>query len=147
MRILVDADACPVLDIIEEIAQSYHIELDIFCDMHHALYSEVGMVYQIDQGADAVDFALLKKVKVNDIVVTQDYGLASLVLTKRAKALHPDGRLYTEDTIEEMLFGRYVSKKQRQSKQKVHLRGPKKRTKEDDECFYKQFIHLIETCE
>ena len=145
MRLLVDGDACPVLSLVEEIAQEKHLELDIFCDMNHALYSDIGRVHIIDQGADAVDFALLKTVSKGDIVITQDYGLATLVLSKEANALHPDGRLYNNDNIEEMLFGRYVSKKQRQSKQKVHLRGPKKRTREDDEYFYQQLLLLIET--
>lgn len=145
MRLLVDGDACPVLRLVEEIAQEKHLELDIFCDMNHALYSDIGRVHIIDQGADAVDFALLKMVSKGDIVITQDYGLATLVLSKEANALHPDGRLYNNDNIEEMLFGRYVSKKQRQSKQKVHLRGPKKRTREDDEYFYQQLLLLIET--
>lgn len=145
MRLLVDGDACPVLGIVEKVAQAKQLELDIFCDMNHALYSDIGKVHIIDQGADAVDFALLKAVSKGDIVITQDYGLATLVLTKEAKALHPDGRLYNNDNIEEMLFGRYVSKKQRQSKQKIHLRGPKKRTREDDDYFYQQLLLLIET--
>lgn len=145
MKLLVDGDACPVLAIIETIAEEKQLELHIFCDMNHALYSEIGKVHIIDQGADAVDFALLKEVNPGDIIITQDYGLATLVLTRGGKALHPDGRLYQDDHIEEMLFGRYIAKKQRQSKQKIHLRGPKKRSHEDDENFYTQLLRLIET--
>lgn len=145
MKLLVDADACPVLAIIEEITQCYQLELIIFCDMNHALQSEIGQVKMIDQGADAVDFALLKETSSDDIVITQDYGLATLVLSKQAIALHPDGRLYDENNIDEMLFGRYLGQKQRKSKQKQHLKGPKKRSEEDNQRFYTSLIQQIET--
>lgn len=147
MKILVDADACPVVEIIEDIASSKSLECVLFCDMSHYLMSDYSQVMMIDQGADAVDFALLKYLKKEDIVITQDYGLATLALTKQAKAIHPSGKIYTQENLDEMLFGRYVSKKIRDSKTKHHLKGPKKRTKEDDAYFEKQLLYLIDTVE
>lgn len=145
MKILVDADACPVVEIIENIASEKHLKCLLFCDMSHYLISDYSEVIMVDQGADAVDFALLKRVDKHDIVITQDYGLATLVLTKQAKAIHPSGKVFTQDNVDEMLFGRYLSKKIRESKTKHHLRGPRKRTREDDVYFEKQLLTLIET--
>lgn len=142
-RILVDADACPVVKIIERIARKYDIPVHLFCDTNHVLNSDYSEVKTISAGADAVDIAVANECKKGDIVVTQDYGVAAMALGKGAYAIHQSGKVYTDDNIELMLAERYTAKKARMASSKHHLKGPKKRTKEDDERFEKAFEQLI----
>lgn len=143
MKILVDADACPVVRIIEEEAKKLQIPVILFCDTNHVLFSEYAEVKIVGAGADAVDFVLVNQCKAGDVVVTQDYGLAAIVLSKKAAAIHQSGRWYTEENIERLLAERAIAKKARRSKAKHHLKGPAKRTEEDDKRFRESFVKLI----
>ena len=104
MKILVDADACPVVRIVERIAQKNGIPCVLLCDTNHVLESDYSEVRTIGAGADAVDFALINLCRKGDIVVTQDYGVAALALGKGAQAIHQSGKWYTEDNIDQMLM-------------------------------------------
>lgn len=75
--------------------------------------------------------------------MTQDYGVAALALGKGAQAIHQSGKWYTEDNIDQMLMERHLAKKERMGKGKHHLRGPAKRTKEDDVRFREAFEKMI----
>ncbi len=99
----------------------------------------------IGAGADAVDFALISLLKkdAGDIVVTQDYGVAAMALGKGAFAIHQSGKWYTNENIDQMLMERHLAKKARRSKSKNHLKGPRKRTEEDDRRFAESFENLI----
>ncbi|RDU24739.1 YaiI/YqxD family protein [Anaerosacchariphilus polymeriproducens] len=144
MKILIDADACPVTDITIQIAKEKEIEVRIFCDTSHIINSDYAEVFVVSQGADAVDFALLNQTEKNDIVVTQDYGVAAMVLGKEAHPIHQNGRWYTNENIDQMLFERHVLKKERRKSSKIHGKGIKKRTLEDDLKFEESFKNLIE---
>ncbi|WP_297596082.1 YaiI/YqxD family protein [uncultured Cetobacterium sp.] len=141
MKILIDADACPVVDLTIDIAKSFQKEVFIFCDNAHEIYRDFSKTFIITQGADAVDFALLSEVKENDIVVTQDFGLASMVLTKNAHAINQNGLIYNKFNIESLLFSRHMSQKLRNSGKRT--KGPKKRTKDDDLNFEQNFTDLL----
>lgn len=143
MKILVDADACPVVDIIEFIAKQKNIPVTLLCDTNHILYSDYSEVKIIGAGADAVDFALINLCSKGDIVVSQDYGVAAMVLGKGAFAIHQNGRWYTNENIDQMLMERHMAKKARNGKGKHHLKGPSKRTEEDDKSFKESFERLI----
>lgn len=135
MRIYVDADACPVVHETEQIAKRQGLPVTLLCDTNHILTSDYSEVRIIGAGADAVDLALINRCHQGDIVVTQDYGVAALALGKRAYAIHQNGWQYTAENIDRLLMERHLAQKARRSKQKVHLRGPAKRTAEDDERF------------
>ena len=109
--------------------------------MLSSYYSEVKI---IGAGADAVDYALINICRKHDIVVSQDYGVAAMALGKGAYAIHQSGKWYTNDNIDEMLMERHMAKKARMGKGKHHLKGPSKRTDEDDKRFEESFIRLIE---
>ncbi|MBQ1986304.1 MAG: YaiI/YqxD family protein [Clostridia bacterium] len=141
MRILVDADACPVVKLIEKTAERYGVETVLFCDTNHVLYSEYSTVRTIGAGADAVDFALTAECRKGDIVVTQDYGVAAMILSKGAHGLHQSGMRYTNENIDRLLAERHMAKKARMSRAKHHMKGPKKRTQEDDA----RFLSALET--
>ena len=144
IRILVDADACPVVGIVENIAVRHGVPVTLLCDTNHVLRSQTSEVRIIGAGADAVDFALVNLCTRDDVVVTQDYGVAAMALGKGARAIHQSGRIYTQDNIGQLLFERHLAKKVRASKGKHHLKGPKKRTAEDDERFARALEGLIQ---
>lgn len=143
MQILVDADACPVVRLTEHIARQHHIPVTLFCDTNHLLRSDYAAVRTVGAGRDAVDFALTAACRAGDIVVTQDYGVAAMVLGKGAYAIHQSGMYYTADNIDRLLLERHLAQKARRAKTKHHLKGPAKRTAQDDEAFARQLQQLI----
>ena len=144
MQILVDADACPVVGIVEKIAKQNNIPCVLLCDTNHVLNSNYSQVKVIGAGADAVDFALVNLCKRGDVVVSQDYGVAAMALGKGAYAIHQSGKWYTNDNIDQMLMERHVARKARMGKGKKHLKGPAKRTQEDDKQFEESFVQLLD---
>lgn len=144
VHIYVDADACPVVKIVEKVAKEQKISCTLLCDTSHILNSDYSDVKIIGAGADAVDFALINLCHAGDIVVTQDYGVAAMALGKKAYAIHQSGKWYTNENIDQMLMERHLAKKARRANSKNHLKGPKKRTIEDDERFETSFLRLID---
>ena len=143
MEVFIDADACPVVRIAERVAKKYNLKVNLFCDTNHILKSDYSNIIIIGAGADAVDIALINNCHKGDIVITQDYGVAALALGKGAFAIHQSGKIFTENNIDSLLMQRYVCKIQRMSSSKHHIKGPKKRTKEDDINFKISFENLI----
>ena len=143
MKILVDADACPVTRIVEQVAQKENISCVLLCDTNHVLHSDYSEVKIIGAGADAVDFALLNLCQRGDVVVTQDYGVAAMILGKGGYGIHQSGRWYTDQNIDELLMQRHIAKKVRRSSKKNHLRESAKRTEQDDRRFQESFEKLI----
>ena len=143
-HILVDADACPVVRIVEDIARRFACPVTLLCDTNHILQSDYSQVRVIGAGADAVDFALFNLCHPGDVVVTQDYGVAAMALGKGAHTIHQSGRLYTNENIDQLLMERPLPKKARQSSTH-HLKGPRKRTREDDERFEAAFTRLLQS--
>ena len=144
MTVLIDADACPVTRIAERLAHRHGIPCVLLCDTSHVLTSEISEVCTIGAGADAVDFALFNRLHRGDVVVTQDYGVAAMALGKGAYAIHQSGLWYTNDTIDAMLMQRHLAKKARMASHKSHLKGPPKRTAEDDRRFSESFEKLLQ---
>ena len=143
MTIYIDADACPVTRIAEGIARKHGIPVTLLCDTNHQLASDYSTIRMIGAGADAVDLALINLCRRGDIVITQDYGVAALALGKGAKAIHQSGRQYTDENIDGLLMERHLAKKARRSG-KHHLKGPARRTEEDDRRFAESFEHMIQ---
>lgn len=143
MKILVDADACPVVSIVEAVAKEHSIPVILLCDTNHVLHSGYSEVRVIGAGADAVDFALVNQCQKGDIVVTQDYGVAAMILGKGAYGIHQSGKWYTNENIDRMLMERHLNKKARRANGKHHLKGPAKRTEEDNQRFRVSFEALL----
>ena len=144
MHIYVDADACPVIGIVERIAKSHNIAVTLLCDTNHYLTSDYSEVVYVGAGADAVDFKLISLCKKGDLVVTQDYGVAAMALSKGAYAIHQSGKWYTNENIDLMLMERHISKKARRASSKNHMKGPRKRSDKDDLNFEASFERLVE---
>lgn len=140
MKILVDADACPVKELIVKIAKQYHLPVIMLVDTSHLLDDGYSTIITVDKASDSVDFALVNRTEKNDICITQDYGLASMLLAKQAYVIHQNGFLYQEDTIDRMLFERHISKKlRRNGKRCGHI---KPRTQENDIQFEQCLLNL-----
>ena len=135
MNILIDADGCPVVDLTLQIAKQFSIPVIILCDTSHQIEREGAQTLTFDKGADSVDFALVNRVKPGDLVVTQDYGLASMCLARCARVLNQNGLEYTADNMDALMLRRYENK---------HPKGSAKRTKAQDEAFASTLTSLLE---
>ena len=139
-----DADACPVVALVEETAKKYSVDVTLYCDTNHILTSDYASVRVIGAGADAVDLAMMNDCRTGDLVVTQDYGVAALALGKKAYAVHQNGWQYTNENIDRLLMERHTAKKARRASKKNHLKGQRKRTAEDDVKFREKFESLLQ---
>lgn len=144
MKILVDADACPVKDIIVKTSKKYHTDVYMVTDASHILFypEENVHVVTVDKGADSADLAIANRTEKGDICITGDYGLATLLLAKKATVIHPNGFFYTTENIDRMLFERHLSREMRRQK-KGRSGHIKKRTKDDDEAFLLVFEKVL----
>ena len=133
MKLLIDADGCPVVDLAVRLCKEFKVPCLILCDTAHFFQREGAETLVFDKGADSVDFSLVNRVCPGDLVVTQDYGLASMCLAKQAVVLHQDGWIYDASNIEALLFSRHQSRKLRNAG--IRMKGPKKRTQAQDQAF------------
>lgn len=142
MRIFVDADACPVKDSIVEVAHSYNVPVYMVCSLSH--FSQFGEGVEsiiVDNVSQAADMAIANKTKQGDVVITQDYGLAAMVLGKGCLALHHNGFRYTNENIDDLLFKRHLHSKIRRGGGKH--KGPKAFSQEDKNRFKELLIKTV----
>ena len=142
MQILVDADACPVKQIIVRLAKQHKIPVIMLIDTSHVLDDGYSTVITVDKEADSVDFALMGLLSREDIVVTQDYGLAAMVIGKGAKAINQNGLVFTNDNMDKLLMERHINAKVRRGGGRT--KGASKRTKEDDARFEAAFVKILD---
>lgn len=133
MKVLIDADACPVTKLAAAMCLRSGIDCILLCDTAHEIHCDGATTFTVDKGCDSVDYALVNRVAPGDIVITQDYGLASMCLARGARVLHQDGWEYTQDNIGALLFQRHESRKYRASGGRI--KGPKKRACAQDQIF------------
>ncbi len=147
MKIIVDADACPVKQQIMQIADKYELAVIFVFSISHSGNLKLQEnranveIVMVDNVSQAADMAIMNRVKSEDIVVTGDFGLASLVLAKKAAALSHSGSLFNEENIDKLLFERHLSAVVRKSGGR--MRGPSKRNREDDIRFAKLLESVI----
>ncbi|WP_106495272.1 YaiI/YqxD family protein [Lentibacillus sp. Marseille-P4043] len=145
MKVYVDADACPVKDTIISIAKNNQIPVFLVKSFAHYSNNQepqgVETIY-VDTGADSADYRIMKLAQKNDIIVTQDYGLASLGLAKGCIVLHHKGFAYSNENIDQLLQTRYESAMARKGGKRT--KGPKAFTAEDEKKFSELFKKVIE---
>ena len=143
--LVIDADGCPVVKLAAKTAKEYRAKCRVVCDSAHIFNSENvsgAEIVTVSQGADSADFYIVNNIKENDIVITQDYGLAAMCLAKKAVVINQDGRIYSDSNIGGLLESRAIGKKIRRSGGRT--KGPKKRTAEQSENFEKVLRSLFE---
>ena len=133
MKIFIDADGCPVTGLAVGLADTYHTPCVIICDTAHEITFPSARTFTVSKGADSADFAIVNLLQKGDLVVTQDYGLAAMCLSRGAKVLHQDGFFYTAENIDALLHFRAEAKRARRGG--ARMKGPKKRTKEQNAAF------------
>jgi uncharacterized protein YaiI (UPF0178 family) len=114
----------------------------MIADTSHEIRDNYSTIITVDKARDSVDIALINLVKNGDIVVTQDYGVAAMALSKKAKAINQNGMIYSNDNIDRLLFERFLGQKVRRSGKRTANMKP--RSKEDDDKFEKTlraYIH------
>jgi uncharacterized protein YaiI (UPF0178 family) len=143
MKIFVDADACPVKEEILAIARKHDIDVVFVVSM--AGYFDRGWNVEkimVDSLPQAVDITIVNRMEAGDIVVTQDYGLAWLVLGKKGKAISPSGYVFTDQNIDRCLQRRQMHADAR--KAGIRTKGPKKRSRQDSDRFAQRFRTLLQ---
>ena len=138
MKIIIDADACPVVDITVKTAKERGLGCIIVCDNTHSIEKDGAKTIVVDKGADSADCRIANLAEKGDVIVTQDYGLAALVLGNGAKALNQNGLIYTDANIENLLFTRFIGKKERMAGNRT--KGQKKRTAQNDADFLRALL-------
>jgi len=130
MRIIIDGDACPSKGAIKKIAIEHQIPVHVYVDSSHVFTDDYFEIHIISQGKDAVDMAIANSIVKTDILITQDYGLASITLLACMAVINPVGYQYTLDNIDQLLMQRHINQKNRRAgKRGTYI---KKRTSDDE---------------
>lgn len=145
VKIIVDADASPVKNEIIQLAENYQLQVILVSSIAHYSFDEhpafVQNVY-VEKGVDQADFKIVQLATPGDIIVTQDYGLASLLLPKDCIVLHHKGYGYTKENIDQLLQSRHISAQMRKSGHRT--KGPKPFTEGDRQKFYEYLDELLQ---
>lgn len=142
MKVLIDGDGCPVVDIAVSLCKKTGTECIIFCDTSHFFDRDGARTVMVSKGNDTVDFALVNMVNIDDIVVTQDYGLAAMCIAKQARPVSQNGMVYSHENIDGLLMARHAAREVRMGGGRI--KGQGKRTKDQDRNFEFSFINLLE---
>lgn len=143
MRIIIDADGCPVVRLAADCASKHGIESIIVCDCAHQFDIPGAQTITVTKGSDSTDFRIVNMIVPGDIVITQDYGLAAMCLARRVTVISQNGLIYNEDNIDSMLLARHTARKIRNAGGR--LKGPSKRTKEQDVSFLEMLEMLLKS--
>lgn len=130
MFIRIDGDACPSINKIIALGLKYSVPVHVYCDFSHVIENEDAFIHAVDSSYQSVDMVMSNEVSHGDFVITQDYGLAQIMLSFGCVVCDPKGRLYTDENIDGLLYQRHCFRKLPKN---VHRKGPKKRTREDEE--------------
>jgi uncharacterized protein YaiI (UPF0178 family) len=123
-KIIVDADACPVKPQIVKAAAPFQIDIWMVASFDHYLAPMIGVtIVQVDRSDQSVDLYIANRIFANDILITQDFGLATIGLAKRATVLSNRGQLYSDQTIDFLLEKRHEQAKKRRNGK--HSKGPR----------------------
>lgn len=143
MRIIVDADACPAINEIIEIADKYALEIHLFSDYAHNLDKFKANIHYVSTSSQNVDIHISNFLKSKDILITQDYGLACIGLSKKCYVINQNGLIYNEKNINNLLEQKYLATLNR--KRNIKTKNIKKRTLQTNEAFLKNLIYIIES--
>lgn len=142
LRILVDADACPVKEIVVRLARARNLPVLMFIDTSHQLDDGYSTVFTVDKARDSADFALVARARPGDVAVTQDYGLAAMAMSRGVTVLNQDGMVFSEQNIGPLLESRAASARVRRAGGRT--KGPARRTRRQDADFEAALTALLD---
>ncbi|MCR2043600.1 YaiI/YqxD family protein [Anaerosalibacter massiliensis] len=143
MRILLDGDGCPVVDISIKIAKLYKLEVIIVKNYHHEIYDDYATIITVEPTPDSADFYIVNEARKGDIIITQDYGLAAMALSRGAFCINQNGFIIDSENIDGLLNRRYLNQELRRKHKKYSKF--KKRNTQADIIFEKNLKNLIES--
>ncbi|MBU5293611.1 DUF188 domain-containing protein [Anaerosalibacter bizertensis] len=143
MRILLDGDGCPVVDISIKIAKLYNLEIIVVKNYHHEIYDDYATIITVEPTPDSADFYIVNHAKKGDIVITQDYGLAAMALSRGAFCINQNGFVISSQNIDGLLNRRHLNQELRRKHKKYS--NFKKRNIQADLRFEKNLKILIES--
>ena len=145
MKILIDADACPVVirEILFKAAQRLGLEMLLIANQPIRVPPHLKQVssLQVEQGFDVADNEIVRRAEAGDLVITSDIPLAAEVLDKGAMALNFRGELYSTDTIKARLTMRDFMETMRSSG--VHTGGQAAMSQADRREFASQLDRIL----
>lgn len=144
-KVVIDADGCPVVRITARVAREYNVVCVIVCDNAHLFDIDGTETVVVSQGADSADFYIVNHITSDDVVVTQDYGLAAMCMARNSTVINQDGREYNELNIDTLLETRAEGKKIRRAGGRT--KGPHKRSKLQDENFELTLRKILSSAE
>jgi len=142
MKIIVDADGCPVVQIAIDIAKENNIPITVVKNYAVHLDDPYAEIITVDISQDSADYYIANCAQVGDVVITQDYGLAAMVLAKGAICINQNGLLIDSNNIDTILNRRYLNKKLR-TEQRIYTKF-KKREKSADIMFSESLRRLLD---
>ncbi|MFA5524219.1 MAG: DUF188 domain-containing protein [Tissierellales bacterium] len=142
MKIIIDADGCPVVDLTIKIAKEYNLGVTIVKNYAHEIYDDYATIVTVDLSPDSADYYIVNITEDNDIIVTQDYGLAAMVLSKLGICINQNGLIISKDNIDQLLSRRHLHSELRR-KHKYYTKA-KKRKSIDNVQFERNLRILIE---
>lgn len=142
MKIIVDGDGCPGMKYIEKLAKEERIDLVVYSTIDHNITLDYGIVKRVDKGFQSVDMYVINETHENDVVVSQDFGVAAMALGKKAFAVSPKGMVFSDDNIDRLLFERHMSQKARRAGLKG--KNASKRKSEDDLRLYETLKKVVQ---
>ncbi|MDM5338989.1 DUF188 domain-containing protein [Fictibacillus enclensis] len=148
VKVWVDGDACPAPIKKAIIEHCREIGVQVFFVISYAHYTDPAPGVEwvlVDSNREEVDLYVMNHSVKGDIAVTQDFGLASILVPKGVVTFHPRGFIYQEEEMEKILFERYISGKQRRAGKRT--KGPSKFRESDLERFSEQFQKLLSNIE
>lgn len=141
LRVWIDGDGCPVVDLTINLAKKNGLPVTVVKNYAVKIESAYAEVISVDISRDSADYYIANHISTGDLVITQDYGLAAMVLAKRGYCLTQNGREITAMNIDFLLDSRHQSREARMQGK----RGPKhkKRSEADNEDFSEAFEAFI----
>lgn len=142
MIIYVDGDSCPVIPIIKDICNSRDLKYMVISDYNHDLKVPDENRFIVDCEQDEADLYIANRIESGDFLITNDMGLASMVLGKKVTVLNFNGDSINLNNIDVLLFQRHVASRER--KNNIYKSKFKKRKKEDDENFRVSLLNTLD---
>lgn len=142
MKIFVDADGCPVVDLAIKIAKDYGLEIIIVKNYAVYIESDYAEIVTVDISSDSADYYIVNRIAKGDILISQDHGLAAMCLSKKAICINQNGFLINNENIDGMLNRRHINSKLRREKG-IYSKF-KKRNPQADEKFENTLRRIIE---
>ncbi|NLL70824.1 MAG: YaiI/YqxD family protein [Epulopiscium sp.] len=142
MKIIVDADGCPVVELAISIAKEHSLDIVIVKNYCHEIIDDYATIITVDLSRDRADFYIVNNIEKGDVVITQDYGLAAMVLAKEGLCINQNGLIISSNNIDILLGRRHLNQELRRKYQKSFSKF-KKRKKETDKEFENSLRSLL----